>query len=123
MDFQPGNESQERKQGILDHAVPQNLPNANMILILGILSVVLCWWHFISMAGMVLGLVALVMANRELKLYSSNPGIYSISSLNNVKTGRICAMVGLIISVIIFTFVMLLLFGLLVTLPFWGMIR
>ena len=27
----------------------QNLPNANTILVLGILSIVFCWWHLVSL--------------------------------------------------------------------------
>lgn len=101
----------------------QNLPNANMVLILGIASILLCWWHFISFVGIVLAIVALIMANKETRLYYQYPGVYSESSLNNVKTGRICALIGLIISLIIFAFVILLAIGLIASLPFWGMIR
>ena len=101
----------------------QNLPNANTVLILGIASILLCWWHFISVIGIALALTALILANKETRLYYQNPGIYSESSLNNVKTGRICALIGLIISLIIFAFVVLLAIGLIATLPFWGMIR
>lgn len=102
---------------------PRNLPNAGTILLLGILSILLCWWHFLSIAGIILGILALVMANRETAAYYANPGQYSISSLNQVKTGRICALIGLTISVVIFFFVLLLVFGILATLPFWGMIH
>jgi len=103
--------------------VPQNLPNANLILILGILSIFLCWWHFVSVAGIVLGIIALVLARKETSLYCMNPARYTISSLNNVKTGRICAIIGLTIAIIVFAFVMLLIIGVLVTVPFWGMIH
>ncbi len=103
--------------------VPQNLPNANTILILGILSILLCWWHFVSIAGIILGIISLVMAGRETRLYQENPAQYTISSLNSVKTGRTCAIVGLTISIIVFVFVMLLIFGILISLPFWGMIH
>jgi hypothetical protein len=103
--------------------VPQNLPNANLILILGILSILLCWWHFVSVAGIALGFISLILANRETRLYHSNPSAYTTSSLNNVRAGRTCALIGLIISIIVFIFVMLLILGVLVTLPFWGMIR
>ncbi len=106
-----------------DQPVPQNLPNANIILILGILSIFLCWWHFVSVAGIVLGIVALLMARKETALYHSNPARYTMSSLNNVKTGRICAMIGLTIAIIVFVFVILLIIGVLATLPFWGMIH
>ena len=102
---------------------PGNLPNANLVLILGILSIVLCWWHFVSIAGIVLSIIALVMARRETVLYYSNPAAFTTSSLNNVKTGRMCAIIGLIISIIIFSFVILLIIGVLATLPFWGMIH
>ena len=109
--------------GFQPNQEPQNLPNANLILVLGILSILLCWWHFVSVAGIVLGFVSLVLANRETKLYHANPGGYTISSMNTVRTGRTCALIGLTISIIVFAFVMLLIFGVLVTLPFWGMIR
>ena len=102
---------------------PQNLPNANLVLLLGILSVLLCWWHLVSFAGFVLGFLALLKANKEIKRYAENPTGYTISSLNNVKAGRTCALIGLSISAIVFTFVLLLLFGILASLPFWGMIH
>ncbi|MEI6172625.1 MAG: CCC motif membrane protein [Bacteroidota bacterium] len=102
---------------------PQNLPNSNMVLILGILSILLCWWHFISIAGIVLGIISIVMARRENALYAADPSRYTTSSLNNVKTGRICAIIGLVISIIVFLFVMLMIVGVLVTLPFWGMLH
>ncbi|MCX6267303.1 MAG: CCC motif membrane protein [Bacteroidetes bacterium] len=103
--------------------VPQNLPNANLILVLGILSILFCWWHFVSIAGIALGLLALVLAHRETNRYQAYPDTYTISSLNNVRTGRTCALIGLTISIIVFAFVMLLIFGVIVTLPFWGMIQ
>ncbi len=101
---------------------PENLPNSRLILTLGILSIVFCWWHFISLVGIILGIVALVLARNETLLFQSNPGRYTISSLNNVKTGRTCALIGLIISLIVFLFVTLLIVGIVSTLPFWGMI-
>lgn len=100
---------------------PQNLPNSTTILILGILSILLCWWHLLSFAGIVLGIIALVLANKELSVYRKNPSRYTLSSLNNVRTGRICAIIGLSISILIFIFVILLIMGILASLPFWGM--
>ncbi len=100
---------------------PQNLPNSTTILILGILSILLCWWHLLSFAGIVLGIIALVLANKEFSVYRKNPSGYTLSSLNNVRTGRICAIIGLSISILIFIFVILLIMGILASLPFWGM--
>jgi hypothetical protein len=123
MENSSGHTQPEQTPGFQQNQVPQNLPNANLIMVLGILSILLCWWHFVSIAGIVLGFIALVLANRETKLYHANPARYTTGSLNNVRTGRTCALIGLTISIIVFTFVMLLIFGILVTLPFWGMIH
>jgi hypothetical protein len=123
MKHQTGHSQPNQSTGFKQNTIPQNLPNANLILVLGILSILLCWWHFVSIAGIVLGFIALVMANREKKLYYSDQARYTTSSFNNVRTGRTLAVIGLTISVIVFAFVMLLIFGVLVTLPFWGMMH
>jgi uncharacterized membrane-anchored protein len=118
------NNTASGQHGVINNnPAPQNLPNSNLILILGILSILLCWWHFISIAGIVLGIISLVMAKKENALYMSDPARFTASSLNNVRTGRICAIIGLTISIIVFIFVMLMIIGVLVTLPFWGMIH
>lgn len=104
-------------------SVPQNLPNANVVLVLGILSIVFCWWHFFSLVGIILGIITIVLAQKEMTIYQAQPDRYTLSSLNNVKTGRICAIIGLSISIIVFVFVMLLIIGLIATLPFWGMMQ
>ncbi|MBX9784958.1 MAG: hypothetical protein K2X48_16840 [Chitinophagaceae bacterium] len=64
------------------------LPNATLILVLGILSIVVC---------LITGIIALVMAKKEMALYDANPGVYSQASYNNVKTGRICAIIGIVL--------------------------
>jgi len=101
----------------------QNLPNSNTILVLGILSIVFCWMHLVSFVGIVLGIITLVLSTKEMAVYTLAPQKYTLSSLNNVKTGRTCAIIGLIISVVIFFLFTLFLIGVLATLPFWGMIR
>ncbi len=121
---QPSNHPGSGQQGgLYNNPVPKNLPNANIIMILGILSILLCWWHFVSVAGIVLGIVAIMMARKENATYSADPSRYTTSSFNNVKTGRICAIIGLTISILVFVFVTLMIIGVLVALPFWGMIR
>jgi hypothetical protein len=123
MQDQSGNTLPGQVPGFQQNPIPENLPNSRLILILGVLSILFCWWHFISIAGTILGIIALLLANRETKLYHTHPARHTSGSLNNVRTGRICALIGITISVIVFTFVMLLIFGILVTLPFWGMIH
>ena len=70
----------------------QPLQNATAALVLGILSIVLCG------VGVVLGIIALVLANKDLRLYKSNPEFYTIGSYNNLNAGRICGIIGLILN-------------------------
>jgi M penetrans paralogue family 26 len=62
------------------------LPNATATLVLGILSIVVCF---------ICGIIALVISNKDLALYRANPEIYSEASYNNIKAGRVCAIIGL----------------------------
>jgi hypothetical protein len=70
---------------------PANLPNATATLVLGILSIVVCF---------ICGIIALVISNKDLNLYKANPELYSTTSYNNIKAGRICAIIGLALQVI-----------------------
>lgn len=67
------------------------LPNATAVLVLGILSIVICF---------ITGIIALVMAKKDMELYNANPGMYSPSSLSNIKTGRICAIIGIVLQLL-----------------------
>lgn len=78
----------------------QKLPNANAVLILGILSIITCCcWGIV---GLILGIVALVLAKRDMKLYEENPEAYQ--GYSNINTGRILAIIGIILSSIYFLF-------------------
>lgn len=74
-----------------------NLPNATTILVLGIISLVLC-----GIIGLVCGIIALSLANKDMALYQNNPNAYSICSLNNLKAGKTCATIGIILSSLVF---------------------
>ena len=67
------------------------LPNATATLVLGILSIVVCF---------ICGIIALVISNKDMDLYRANPGLYSAASYNNIKAGRICAIIGIALQVI-----------------------
>jgi len=62
------------------------------------------------------------MAKRDLFLYYSNKSLYTLSSYNNLKAGRICAIIGLVVAVIFFIIFIMILVGIFITWPFWGMI-
>ncbi len=67
------------------------LPNATATLVLGILSIVVCF---------ICGIIALVISNKDVSLYKSNPELYSAASYNNIKAGRICAVIGIALQVV-----------------------
>jgi len=72
------------------------LPNSTAVLVLGILSIVFCW--VVGIPGLVMGIIALTMSGKASAIYKQNPGMYSVSSYNNMKAGRICAIIGVVLS-------------------------
>jgi Na+-transporting methylmalonyl-CoA/oxaloacetate decarboxylase gamma subunit len=68
------------------------LPNATATLVLGILSIVICF---------ICGIVALIISNKDVAMYKANPELYSAASYNNIKAGRICAVIGICVQVLI----------------------
>ena len=103
--------------------LPLNLPNSNTIMVLGILSLVFCWWHILSIIGIVMSIVTLSLAKKELSLFYMQPNNFTLSSLNNVKAGRVCAIIGLIISILVFVVALLMIIGFFALLPIWGMVE
>lgn len=72
----------------------QQLPNSTLILVFGILSIVgCCCWGIV---GLIFGIVALVMSKKAIELYNADPHIYT--GYQNVKTGRILAIIGIVLS-------------------------
>lgn len=69
----------------------KQLPNAVTVLILGIMSIIaaFCYGFF----GIVLGIIALVIARNDLQLHRENPGEYD--GYPNLSAGRVCAIIGL----------------------------
>lgn len=80
------------------------LPNATTSLVLGILSLVFC--VFYGIVGFVLGIIGLVLANKDRKLYQLNPELFTKSSYNNSNAGRTCSIIGVILSSIFLLFIL-----------------
>ncbi|USL95016.1 DUF4190 domain-containing protein [Riemerella anatipestifer] len=72
----------------------QNLPNATLVLVLGILSILGCCCY--GVPGIILGVVALVMYKKDNQLYWANPELYA--NYSNLTTGRILAIIGIVLS-------------------------
>jgi uncharacterized membrane protein len=69
----------------------QDLPNATTTLVLGILSIVICF---------VCGIIAYVISNKDLAMYKANPELYTESSYKNIKIGRVCSLIGIVLQVV-----------------------
>ncbi|WP_161531165.1 CCC motif membrane protein [Riemerella anatipestifer] len=72
----------------------QNLPNATLVLVLGILSILGCCCY--GVPGIILGVVALVMYKKDNQLYLANPELYA--NYSNLTTGRVLAIIGIVLS-------------------------
>lgn len=71
----------------------QPVPNSIGALVLGILSIVFCWCY--GILAIIMGIIAIVLANQGEKAYQLNPQAYSLSSYKNLKAGKICGIIGL----------------------------
>ncbi|MEM6517604.1 MAG: CCC motif membrane protein [Bacteroidota bacterium] len=78
----------------------QQLQNSTLILVLGILSIVTCCCY--GVIGLILGIVTLVLAKKATAIYAENPEMYT--GFQNVKIGRILAIIGLVLSVLYLLF-------------------
>ena len=84
----------------MENQVQKSVPNAMLIMICGIVSIVFCCG-----LGTVAGAVAIIMSSKANKLIAEDPDGYS--DAKNVKIGRKCAMIGLglqVLAVIVWVF-------------------
>lgn len=70
------------------------LPNSTLILVFGILSIVTCCCY--GILGLIFGIIALILAKKAKQIYLAEPELYK--GYNNVKTGRILAIIGIVLS-------------------------
>ncbi len=84
--------------------IQQELPNATLVLVFGILSIVFCFCY--GFLGLVFGILSVVLASKANKLYKSSPQNYTIGSYNNVKAGKVCGIIGLCLSGIFFLLIL-----------------
>ncbi len=105
------NQQMQNQFGTNVNQMQQPLPNATGVLVLGIISIVGACIAY-GLVGLVLGIIALVMSGNAKKAYETNPQLYTQSSYNNMKAGRICGIIGLCLSVVIMIFGILLIIGL-----------
>jgi hypothetical protein len=79
------------------------LPNATAVLVLGILSIVTCFCY--GILGLILGIIAIVLAGKDKTLYTTSPEVFTAASFKNLNAGRICAIIGIILSALYLIFI------------------
>ena len=80
----------------------KDLPNATVVLVLGILSLIFCWCY--GFFGLILGIIAVVLAGGQRKLYLQ-------SSFKNVNAGRVCGIISICIAGVVVVVLLLVLMG------------
>jgi hypothetical protein len=78
----------------------RKLPNATTVLVLGIVSIVTSFCY--GIIGVILGIIALVLAKKDMQLYRENPEQYD--GYQDLNTGKICAIIGLCMGTLFFLF-------------------
>jgi len=76
----------------VQQSVQQPLPNSTAVLVLGILSIAICWCY--GLFGITMGIIALVLSGKARALYNKNPEQYTEGSFKNMNAGRVCAIIG-----------------------------
>lgn len=84
----------------------RDIPNATAVLVLGILSIPTCICY--GIVGIILSIVALVLSSSASRAYNTSPELYTTTSKNNLNAGRVCAIIGLILSILFLVMVVLL---------------
>lgn len=110
--FQPQNGGFPPSNGGMGfNGMQVSLPNSTIVLVLGILSILTCCCY--GIIGVILAIVALVLSKKDKALYEMNIGAYTESSFKNLNAGRVCAIIGLILSVLylIMVIIVVIMFG------------
>jgi hypothetical protein len=100
----PGINSNNPGYGVM----PRSIPNANAILVLGIISIVGCALYGIP--GLVCGIIALSMFKKVKDTYLTDKQAYEVS-FKNANAGYVCAIIGTILSGIYFLILVIAIIG------------
>ncbi len=96
--YQQNPYQQNQPMGGNPMGMQQDVPNATLVLVMGICAIVICG------LGPILGTIGLVMSGNGKKLYEANPSMYKESSFKNLNAGRICSIIGLCLGVLVWIY-------------------
>lgn len=83
-----------------------DIPHSKTVLVLGVLSIPTCFCF--GIVGIIIAFFAFHLHKKAILSYTSNSEKYRKTSYNNLKTGKICATVGLTLGLMYLLFVALL---------------
>jgi hypothetical protein len=77
----------------------EDLDNANYVLFMGIVSIILnlIISGLISFTGLIIAILAVVKGRQVISLYREYPNQFTTSSFNKARVGFICGIVGIVI--------------------------
>jgi uncharacterized membrane-anchored protein len=96
--YQQNPYQQNQPMGGNPMGMQQDVPNATLVLVMGICAIVICG------LGPILGTIGLVMSGAGKRLYQANPSMYKESSFKNLNAGRICSIIGLCLGVLVWIY-------------------
>jgi len=117
----PGMDPQQINQQFSSQFGQVPLPNGTAVLVLGIVSIATCICY--GLPGLICGIIALVLAGKARNAYLQGPERYTRASYNNMKAGKICAIIGVCLSALMMIYVIIWLAVLgaaLSTAPLWN---
>jgi len=79
----------------------KQLPNATLVLVFGIISIVLCWCY--GIIGLPLGIVAIILGNKAIKVDQQQPDVYL--GVQNAKIGKILGIIGVILNLLFIAYI------------------
>jgi hypothetical protein len=85
-----------------------DLPNSNAILVVGVLSILSCF--FMGLIGIILGFIGVKLYKRPHELYKLAPELYTKESYKNLRAGYTMSIVGLAVSSLFVLFILLYVF-------------
>ena len=74
----------------------QQLPNATLVLVMGILFIIGCCCY--GVPGLIFGIVAIILGTKATKIYKQDPQLYT--GYGNVQAGKIMGIIGVVLSVL-----------------------
>ena len=79
----------------LESGTSRNLPNATLIVVLGVLSIIGCCFYY---TGLIFGLIAIYLVIKAQKIYKEDPHAYD--NYSTITIGKVLAIIGIVINVL-----------------------